>query len=67
MFQIDTANTTREIKPINMGVIIILIAIYILGHFFEKSDHDRMKEADKLPPFTKEQARYYYNNELKQK
>jgi len=50
-----------------MGVIIILIAIYILGHFFEKSDHDRMKEADKLPPFTTEQARHYYNNELKQK
>lgn len=35
--------------------------------FFEKSDYDKMKEVEKLPPFTKEQAEQYYFNELKSK
>jgi hypothetical protein len=50
-----------------MEVILIIIAIYIIGSFFEKSDYDRMKEAEKLPPFTKEEAERYYYNELKSK
>jgi hypothetical protein len=50
-----------------MEVILIIIAIYIIGYFFEKSDYDRMKEAEKLPPFTKEEAERYYYNELKSK
>jgi len=43
-----------------MEVMLIIIAIYIIGSFFEKSDYDRMKEAKKLPPFTKEIAEQYY-------
>lgn len=30
--------------------------IFIIAHFFEKSDHDRMKEAEKL-----QEAEQYYN------
>ncbi len=52
---------------ITMEVILIITAIYIIGCFFEKSDYDRMKEAEKLPPFTKEEAERYYYNELKSK
>lgn len=37
-----------------MEVILIILVIYLIGLFFEKSDYDRMKEAEKLPPFTKE-------------
>jgi hypothetical protein len=48
-----------------MGLILTIIVIYIIGWFFEKSDHDRMKEAEKLPPFTKEEAKQYYCNNLK--
>ena len=50
-----------------MEVILIIIAIYIIACFFEKSDYHRMKEAEKLPPFTKEEAERYYYNELKSK
>jgi hypothetical protein len=50
-----------------MEVILIIMAIYVIGCFFEKSDYDRMKEAEKLPPFTREQAERYYYNELKSK
>jgi hypothetical protein len=49
-----------------MEVILIIITIYIIGCFFEKSDYDRMKEAEKLPPFSKEEAEQYYCNELNQ-
>lgn len=45
-------------------IILILVGIFILSIFFEKSDYERMKEAEKLPPFTKEQAKKYYT-ELK--
>jgi hypothetical protein len=50
-----------------MEVILIITAIYIIGSFFEKSDYERMKEAEKLPPFTKEEAERYYYTELKSK
>jgi hypothetical protein len=50
-----------------MEVILIIVAIYIIGCFLEKSDYERMKEADKLPSFTKEEAERYYFNELKSK
>ena len=48
-----------------MQVILIIITIYIISCFFEKSDYDRMKEAEKLPSFSKEEAEQYYYNELK--
>jgi xanthine/uracil/vitamin C permease (AzgA family) len=54
-------------KKITMEVILVIVAVYIIGCFFEKSDYDRMKEAEKLPPFTKEEAERYYYNELKSK
>lgn len=44
-----------------------LLLIFIVVCFFEKSDYDRMKEAEKLPPFTKEEAERYYYTELKSK
>jgi hypothetical protein len=50
-----------------MERILIIITIYIIGCFFEKSDYNRMKEAEKLPPFSKEEAEQYYCNELKSK
>lgn len=50
-----------------MEPILIIIAIYTIGCFFEKSDYDRMKEAEKLPSFTKEEAENYYYTQLKQK
>ena len=34
---------------------------------FEKSDYERMKEAEKLPSFTKEEAERYYYTELRSK
>lgn len=46
-----------------MEVILIILAIFIIGTFFENSDYDRMKEAEKLPPFTKKEAQEYYKNE----
>ena len=39
--------------------------IFIIAHFFEKSDYDRMKEAEKLPPFTKQEAEQYYKETFK--
>jgi hypothetical protein len=50
-----------------MEVILIIVTIYIIVCFFEKSDYDRMKEAEKLPSFTKEEAERYYYTELKSK
>ena len=43
-----------------MGLLLLLTLIFIIAQFFEKSDYDRMKEAEKLPPFTKEEAKRYY-------
>ena len=54
-------------KKITMEVILIILAIFIICCIFEKSDYDRMKEAEKLPPFTKEEAERYYYTELKSK
>jgi hypothetical protein len=54
-------------KKRTMEVILIIVGIYIIGSFLEKSDHDRMREAEKLPPFTKEEAEKYYYTELKSK
>jgi uncharacterized membrane protein len=50
-------------------VVVIIFIIFILGvgGFFEKSDYKLMKEAEKLPSFTKEEAAKYYYNELKRK
>jgi hypothetical protein len=48
-----------------MEIILIIITFYIIGCFFEKSDYNRMKEAEKLPPFSKQKAEHYYYNELK--
>jgi len=50
-----------------MEVILTIVAIYVIGCFFEKSDYDNEKEAKKLPSFTKEEAERYYFNELKSK
>jgi len=50
-----------------MEIILIIGIIYIIGCVFEKSDYDRMKEAEKLKPFTKEEAGNYYHNLLKTK
>jgi len=37
----------------NMEIILIILAIYIIGLFFEKSDYDRMKDAENLKHFKK--------------
>ena len=50
-----------------MEVILTIVAIYVIGCFFEKSDYDKEKEAKKLPSFTKEESERYYFNELKSK
>lgn len=46
-------------------MILLFTSIFIIAHFFEKSDYDRIKESEKLPPFTKEEAKRYYYDELK--
>lgn len=43
-----------------MGILLLLTLIFIIAQFFEKSDYHRMKEAEKLPPFTKQEAERYY-------
>ncbi len=50
-----------------MEVLLIILVIYIISLFFEKSDYERMKEAKKLPSFTKKEAERYYYTELKSK
>ena len=59
----------RVLSPIKIGtfLLLIILAIFIICCIFEKSDYDRMKEAEKLPPFTKEEAERYYYTELKSK
>ena len=47
-----------------MEIILIIIAIYIIGLFFEKSDHDLMRDSSKLPPFTKRDSEVYFNNKF---
>jgi hypothetical protein len=48
-----------------MIVLLIIVGIFVIGPFFEKSDYERMKESEKLPPFTKEEAERYYYTELR--
>ena len=43
-------------------MILLFTSIFIIAHFFEKSDYDRMKEAEKLPPFSKEESEKYYQD-----
>lgn len=50
-----------------MEIILIIVAAFVIGSLFEKSDYQRMKEAEKLPSFTKEEAEQYYYKELKSK
>ena len=50
-----------------MEIILIIVSAFVIGSLFEKSDHQRMKEAKKLPSFTKEEAEQYYYNELRSK
>ena len=40
--------------------------VFLIGIFFEKSDYQRKKEADKLPSFTKKEAEQYYDQTFKQ-
>ena len=50
-------------KPLNqnnMAGLFLFTFIFIIAHFFEKSDHDRMKEAEKL-----QEAEQYYNETFK--
>jgi hypothetical protein len=48
-----------------MGFILFIIIIYFVGALFEKTDNQLSKEAEKLPPFTKQEAFDYYENILK--
>lgn len=45
-----------------MILLLLLTLIFVIAHFFEKSDYDRMKESEKLPPFTKEESEKYYQD-----
>ena len=44
---------------------IVITIVFLIGVFFEKSDYQRKKEADKLPSFTKKQAEQYYEQTFK--
>jgi hypothetical protein len=46
-------------------MIILILIIFIILILSEKSDFQRMKEAEELPAFTKEEAFNYYYNTLK--
>lgn len=50
-----------------MMALFLFTLIFIIVNFSEKSDHDRMKEAQKLPSFTKKEAEQYYNKNFKSK
>ena len=41
-------------------IMIAITIVFLIGVFFEKSDCQRKKEADKLPSFTKKEAEQYY-------
>ena len=45
---------------IKVMIILIIASIYMISCFFEKSDYERMKDAEKLPPFSKKDAERYY-------
>lgn len=48
-----------------MTSLFLFTFIFIIAHFFEKSDYDRMKEAENLPSFTKKEAEQYYKETFK--
>lgn len=48
-----------------MMALFLFTLIFIIANFFEKSDYDRMKEAKKLPSFSKIEAEQYYNETFK--
>ena len=50
-----------------MGILFLFTLLFIIAQFFEKSDYDKEKEFEKLPPFTKEEAENYYNETFKTK
>lgn len=43
-----------------MTVLFLFTMIFIIAQFFGKSDYDRMKEIQKLTPFTKQEAENCY-------
>ena len=47
-------------------IIIALTIVFLIGVFFEKSDYHLKKEANNLPPFTKEDAIKYYDQTFNQ-
>ena len=47
-----------------MEVIILLLLTAVILGSTDKSDYQIKKEADKLPPFTKQEAIDYYYREL---
>ena len=47
-------------------IIIVITIVFLIGVFFEKSDYELKKEADKLPSFTKEDAIKYYDQTYNQ-
>jgi hypothetical protein len=46
-------------------MILIIVVVYIIACFFEESDYNKMKEVEKLPPFTKKEANIHLT--IKQK
>ena len=47
-------------------IMIVITIVFLIGVFFEKSDYQRSKECDNLPPFTKKEAEQYYNETFNQ-
>lgn len=50
-----------------MAGLFLFTFIFIIAQFFEKSDYDRMKDAQKLTSFTKQEAENYYTKTFKSK
>ena len=48
-------------------IMIPITIVFLICVFFEKSDNQRKKEADKLPSFTKKEAQQYFNETFNQK
>ena len=46
-------------------IMIVITIVFLIGVFFEKSDYQISKESD-LPPFTKEDAIKYYDQNFNQ-
>jgi len=42
-------------------IVAVLLIFFLMCVITEKSDFQRMKETEELPPFTKEEAFNYYN------